>query len=79
MELVFSHIHILHPEGERLSDADRRFIEQSYQETVALIAAGVQKLLHLILRNGLWALPFGLFLLQNIFLDQRSLGDMMQE
>src|SRR2546421_2588204 len=79
MQFVFGHIHILYPKRERFSHADRRFIEESYQEMITLVATGVQKLLHLILRNGLWALSSGLFLLENIFLDRRSLGNMVQE
>src|SRR6266849_2011710 len=79
MQFVFGHIHILYPESERLPDADCRFIKEPYQETVALVATGIQKLLHLILRNGLWVLPFCFFLLENIFFNRRSLGDMVEE
>src|SRR5438270_818726 len=64
---------------DRFCHADRRLIEESYQEMISLVATGVQKLLHLILRNGLWALSSGLFLLENIFLDRRTLGNMVQE
>src|SRR5947209_2658197 len=79
MQFVRGYIHILYPESERFPDADRRFIEESYQKTIALVATGIQKLLHLILRNGLWALPFCFFLLENIFFNRRSPGDMMEE
>jgi len=79
MQLVFGHIYILYPERERFSHADCRFVEESDQETIPLVATGIQELLDLILSDGLWAKALGLFLLENIFLDRRPLGEMMQE
>ncbi len=79
MPFVLSHIDILHPERERFSHADCRFREESDQETIPLVATGIKEKLHLIFGDGLWALSFRLFLLENIFLDRRSFRNMVQE
>src|SRR5712692_4101742 len=79
MEFVFGHTDILHPERECFSHADGRFIEESDQEAIALIATGIQEKLHLLLGNGLWAKAPGLFLLEKIFLDWRPFRNMVQE
>jgi len=79
MQLVFSHIDILHPERERFSYADGRFIEESDQETISLIATGIKELLDLIFGDGLWPKALGFFLFENIFLDGRSFRNVVQE
>src|SRR5437762_682637 len=59
----------MHKPSYIIPNADRRFIEKSYQETITLVETGIQEKLDLILRDGLWTLSFSFFLLQNIFLD----------
>src|SRR6266487_3038519 len=79
VQLVFGYIDILHPERERFSHADCRFIEEPDQETIPLVATGIKEQLDLIFGDGLWAKALGLFLLENIFLDRRSFRNMVQE
>src|SRR5947209_2057376 len=79
MHFVFCHVHILHPERKRLPNTDRRFIEQSDQEVIPLLETSIKELLHLIFRDGFGALPFRLWLFEDIFLDRGSFGKVMQE
>src|SRR6266852_5027331 len=79
MQLVCGYVHILYPECERLSHANRRFIEYPYQKAITLVEASIQELLNLIFGDGLGTLPFRFWLFEDIFLDERSFRNMMQK
>ncbi len=50
-----------------ISDAHSRFVQEMHQEPISLVGAGIEQFLNLVLGDGLGALSFLFFLLQDIF------------
>src|SRR2546425_7121976 len=79
MKTVFCHVHVLDKKSQRLSNPQSRFIQEPDQQPITLIGASIEEGLHLVLGDGLRALPLLCRLFQDMFLNRGTLGDMMEE